>query len=123
VTVADRTTAETAIVETVLDYFEGWFDGDAARMERPLQPDLAKRALATDGRTLDETTADWMIEATGRGVGRERDPGDRGIEVEVEDIHGTIANATVRSSVYREYVQLVRTSQGWRIVNALWGPS
>jgi len=68
VTVADRTTAETAIVETVLDYFEGWFDGDAARMERALHPSLAKRALATDGRTLDETTADWMIEATGRGV-------------------------------------------------------
>jgi Putative lumazine-binding len=123
VTVADRTTAETAIVETVLDYFEGWFDGDAARMERALHPDLAKRALATDGRTLDETTADWMIEATGRGVGRDRDPGDRRIDVEVEDIHGTIANATVRSSVYREYVQLVRTPEGWRIVNALWGPS
>ena len=122
-TVGEHTTLEAAVVSTVLDYFEGWFDGDAARMERALHPDLAKRALATDGRTLDETTAEWMIEATAGGAGRERDPGDRGIEVEVEDIHGTIANATVRSSVYREYVQLVRTPEGWRIVNALWGPS
>ena len=54
--VDERTTAETAVVSAVLDYFEGWFDGDAARMERALHPDLAKRALATDGRTLDETT-------------------------------------------------------------------
>ena len=55
-----------------------------------------------------------------RAVGRERDPGDRRIAVTVEDIHGTIANATVRSTVYREYVQLVRTPEGWRIINAPW---
>ena len=110
----------SAIVACVLDYFEGWFDGDAERMERALHPGLAKRALEDDGRTLDETTAEWMIDATARGVGRERDPGDRGIEVEVEDVYETIANVTVRSAVYREYVQLVRTGDGWRIVNALW---
>ena len=111
---------EKAIVGCVLDYFEGWFDGDAARMERALHPKLAKRALMNDGRTLDETPADWMIDATARGVGRQRDPGDRGIEVQVEDVCGTIANVTVRSAVYREYVQLARTDEGWRIVNTLW---
>jgi len=120
ISVDERTTADAAIVKAVLDYFEGWFDGDAARMERALHPGLAKRSLKPDGRTLDETTADWMIEATGRGVGRERDPGDRRIEVEVDDVYGTIATATVRSAVYREYVQLVRTPEGWKIVNALW---
>ena len=119
-TVDERTAAEAAIVSAVLDYFEGWFDGDAARMERALHPGLAKRRLAQDGRTLDETAAESMIDATARGVGRERDPGDRQIEVEVEDVYGTIANVTVRSAVYREYVQLVRTPEGWKIVNALW---
>lgn len=119
-TVEERTSAETAIVNAVLDYFEGWFDGDVARMERALHPGLAKRALEQDGRTLNETTAEWMIDATARAVGRERDPGDRGIEVEVVDVYGTIANATVRSAVYREYVQLVRTPEGWKIVNTLW---
>jgi Putative lumazine-binding len=118
--VEERTTAEAAIVSAVLDYFEGWFDGDAGRMERALHPGLAKRSLDKDGRTLNETTAEWMIEATGRGVGRERDPGDRRIEVEVEDLYETIANATVRSAVYREYVQLARTTDGWKIVNTLW---
>ena len=120
ISVDERTTAEAAIVNAVLDYFEGWFDGDQARMERALHPGLAKRSLKPDGRTLDETTAEWMIGATGRGVGRERDPGDRQIEVEVVDVYSTIATATVRSAVYREYVQLVRTPEGWKIVNALW---
>jgi ribosomal protein S12 methylthiotransferase accessory factor YcaO len=118
--VEERTTAEAAIVSAVLDYFEGWFDGDAERMERALHPGLAKRSLEKDGRTLNETSAEWMNDATARGVGRERDPGDRRIEVEVNDIHGTIANATVRSAVYREYVQLVQTTEGWKIVNTLW---
>ena len=117
--VDERTAAEAAIVSVVLDYFEGWFDGDASRMERALHPGLAKRSLDQDGRTLNETTAAWMIAATARGVGA-RDPGDRRIEVEVEEVYGTIASATVRSAVYREYVQLVRTPKGWRIVNALW---
>jgi putative lumazine-binding protein len=118
--VEERTAAETAIVSVVLDYFEGWFDGDAARMELALHPGLAKRSLEQDGPALNEATAASMIAATARGLGRERDPGDRRIDVEVEDVYGTIASATVRSAVYREYVHLVRTPEGWKIVNALW---
>jgi hypothetical protein len=109
---------EAEIVACVLDYFEGWFDGEPTRMKRALHPGLAKRALLDDEQSLNETTAQWMIEATGRGVGKARDPGR--IEVEVEDVYGSIANATVRSAVYREYVQLARTQDGWKIVNALW---
>ncbi len=118
--VDERTAVEAAVVNAVLDYFEGWFDGDTGRVERALHPGLAKRSLQTDGQTLDETTAEWMIEATARGVGREQSRGDDQIEVTVEDVHGPIANATARSALYREYVQLVRTPEGWKIVNALW---
>jgi hypothetical protein len=116
VTVDDR----AAIVAAVLDYFEGWFDGDASRMARALHPGLAKRGLEDGARTLDETTAEQMVDATGRGVGRARDPGDRRIEVTVVDVYGAIASATVSSAVYHEYVHLVRTPDGWKIVNALW---
>jgi hypothetical protein len=116
--VEERTAEEAAIVAAVLDYFEGWFGGNAGRMERALHPALAKRSLEQDGRTLNETTAEWMIDATTRGLGRARDPGE--IEVEVEDVHEDIASATVRSAVYREYVQLVRTRDGWKVANVLW---
>ena len=63
-----------------------------------------------------------MVEATARGVGAKRatTPEDRAIEVEIDDAYQWIASVTVRSSVYREYLHLVRTSQGWKIVNALW---
>jgi len=112
-----------AVVRTALDYFEGWFDGDAARIERALHPELAKRSLgqASSGtERLATLTARQMVEATARGEGKREDPGDRHIEVEVEHLHGTIANATVRSAVYVEYLQLVHTRDGWKSVNALW---
>jgi Putative lumazine-binding len=111
---------EESITRAVLDYFDGWFDGDVGRMERALHPGLAKRSLEPDGWALNETSADWMIDATASGRGREQDPGDRRIDVQVVDVHGSIANATVRSTVYREYVQLARTRDGWKIVNTLW---
>ena len=111
------------VTRVVLDYFEGWFDGDVARMRRALHPELAKRTLGPDGSaaaTLRTTTARRMLDLTASGEGRREDPGDRRIEVEVEDMHETIANVTVRSAVYREYLQLARTGDGWKIVNALW---
>jgi hypothetical protein len=109
-------TEQELITRTALDYFEGWFDGDAERMRRALHPGLAKRALDEDG-TLNETTAAWMIEATAEERGKRN-----GVEIDVEvvDVYGDIATAVVRSSVYREYLHLLRTDEGWKIVNALW---
>ena len=109
-------TERAAIVATVLDYFEGWFDGDAARMERALHPALAKR-----GPELRTVTKKQMVAWTAEGEGKAEDPGPgRRIDVTVVDVHGDIASAFVDSDIYREYVHLVRTDDGWRIVNALW---
>jgi hypothetical protein len=107
-----------AIERTVRDYFEGWFDGDAARMERALHPGLAKRALGADA--LNEDTAATMIHATAEGQGRRNDPDERLVEIDVVDVHGQIATVVVHSRIYREYLHLGRTEQGWKIVNALW---
>jgi len=114
---------EAAIVAAALDYYEGWFEGDAARMERALHPELVKRSLADDGSGVDTMTAQEMIDATAGGVGKKRDKsigGDRRIETSVDDVHGGIASVTVHSAVYVDYLQLARTREGWKIVNVLW---
>jgi hypothetical protein len=111
---------EAQIKSTVLDYFEGWFDGDAARMERALHPGLAKRSLGDDASSLDSDSAQEMIEATAAGRGRGRDPGNRELEVRVVEVCEEIATVVVHSNVYREYLHLARTREGWKIVNALW---
>ena len=115
---------EAAVVAAALDYFEGWFEGDATRMERALHPGLAKRSLGqgdadpVEVRTL---TKERMVELTAAGGGRDKSPdGGLRIDVEVVDLYGNVATAVVRSAVYREYLHLVRTDGGWKIVNVLW---
>jgi hypothetical protein len=110
---------EAAVVAAALDYFEGWFDGDVQRMDRALHPDLVKRS---SGEKLSVTTKERMLELTAAGDGAE-DGKDRRLDVSIEDLHGDIASVTVRSAVYREYLHLVRTRDGWKIANALWRPA
>jgi hypothetical protein len=114
---------DAAIRACLLDYFEGWFDGDAERMDRALHPGLAKHALGqgpTREEILDVTTKDEMVKATERGQGRQRDLPDRAIRIDVTGVSGDIASATVLSAVYVEYALLARTSEGWRIMSTLW---
>jgi hypothetical protein len=112
-----------AIRRCLLDYFEGWFDGDAVRMDRALHPGLAKHSLGQDpdrSETLDVTTRNEMVEATGQGRGRLRDVPDRGIRIEIASVSGDIASVIVHSAVYVEYALVARTGDGWRITSTLW---
>jgi Putative lumazine-binding len=119
-TAANDVDVERSIVGAALDYYEGWFDGDAARMERALHPDLVKRSLANDGFSVETISAREMVDATADGVGKSRDPGDRRIVVRVDHMYGDIATVTITSAVYVDYLQLVSTRLGWKIVNVLW---
>ena len=112
-------TEHEPITQTVLDYFDGWFDGDAIRMERALHRDLVKRRA---GEELGATTKQRMIELTESGEGTS-DAADRRIDVTVENVYGDIASVTVCSAPYHEYLHLVRTEDGWKIANALFCPT
>ena len=64
---------EDAIKKTALDYGQGWYEGNAERMERALHPDLAKRVLLPDPRSgkgkIDHMSALSLIQATRKGGG------------------------------------------------------
>jgi tRNA nucleotidyltransferase/poly(A) polymerase len=92
-------------------------------LDRALHPALAKRSFRQVDRNAAEmgtVTKEQMVAWTAEGEGKNEDPGDRRIEVDVVDLHGNIATVIVRSAVYREYLHLVRIDDGWKIVNALW---
>lgn len=110
-----------AVEACVRDYFESWFDGDVDRMAGALHPALAKRAFGQDPeRTpeIDESPADEMIAATAAGRGRIR-KGDR-LDIRIADSGAGIASAIVHADHYVEYLHLIDTPDGWRIINALW---
>ena len=105
------------------DYIEGWFDGDAARMERALHPELVKRCRGIEGDdpdALETLSATEMIDATADGEGQREDAPDRQIEIKIEYLSGDIASVTCRCHVFVDLLQLIRMPEGWRIVNAVW---
>jgi hypothetical protein len=121
--VAEPATADDleAIEVTVRDYYEGWFTADAQRMTRAIHPALAKRAYG-QGRDrapeLDETTAEEMIAATAAGRGVDR--GGETLDIRVAEASAGIASVNVYADHYVDFLHLVMTPDGWRIVNALW---
>ena len=89
----------------MLDYVEGWFDGDAVRVERALQPELVKRCRGIEGDdpdVLETLTQREMVNATAQEVGRGEDADDRQISVEItylgENIPARPACATATST-------------------------
>jgi len=114
---------EDAIRAATSDYIEGWFDGDAARMERALHPELAKRCRGIEGDdpdALETLSATEMIDATADGEGRREDAPDRQIEMKIEYLSGDIASVTCLCHTHVDLLQLIRMPEGWRIVNAVW---
>lgn len=112
-------TDEELITRAVYDYFEGWFDGDAARMDRALHPDLVKRSPGEEDMAI--FTKERMVDLTARGEGK-GEAADRRLQVTIADVWDVIASVIVHSAPYREYIHMVRTPGGWKITNTLYMP-
>lgn len=113
-----------AIRAAALDYIEGWYEGNAERMERALHPDLAKRIVITsqqNGRSrLDQMGALGLVQAT-RGGGGQKTPKDRQLkEVTILDVFGGAASVKVSASDWVDYMHLAKYNGRWVIVNVLW---
>lgn len=116
--------AHAPLVTTALDYIEGWYSGDAARMERALHPDLAKRVLKRlpDGRRrVEHIGALGLVQATRSRAGQQPETARR--EVKVLDVFRGAASLRVDAEQWIDYLQLSETEPGrWQIVNVLWEP-
>ena len=117
--------AEAAITQACLDYVEGWFTGDAARMEKALCPEFAKCMVAKmpNGREfLQPAPYIGMIEWTRMGVGK-ADPAAMNIVVKVLDIDENIAVAKITNTKFIDIVHVAKINDEWKIVNVLWRPT
>jgi len=113
-----------AIRETALDYWEGWFEGNAERMQRSLHPDLAKRSIKQDPQTgkeyLYHLTQETMVTATRAGEGTATPPDKRYVTLDIMDKYETIACVKCESYDYVEYLSLAKYEGRWVIVNSLY---
>ena len=112
------------IRRAVLDYVNGWYEGDAARMERALHSDLAKRIWRPDpergGGRMENQTAMTLVQGTRRGWGRQTPEPLRRREVEILEIFGNAASARARMTDWIDLMHLARVNGEWTIVNVLW---
>ncbi len=119
---------EAGVLIAVDDYFGGWFAADAIQMGRALHPSLVKRGLQDGEPEPDKqspsgwqpTTREMMLKWTAEGAGQQIPPTDRHWKARVMEIRGNAATAVVHSVPYIEYLHLIRTPDGWRIIASLW---
>ena len=112
-----------AIRATALDYIDGWYAGDAARMERALHPELAKRIVMTDaqGRSrLGQQSAMTLVQNTQRGGGKDTPADKRKDEVRILDVYQNAASVRVQASSWVDYLHVAKSNGRWVIVNVLW---
>jgi hypothetical protein len=122
---AAQTAADSAAIRaTAHDYIQGWYAGDAPRMERSLHPDLAKRIVERrrdDGRsTIDHMTAATLIAQTARGGGRDTPAERRRDDVRILDVFGNAASVRVDAHGWVDYMHLGKIDGEWKIINVLW---
>ena len=89
-------------------------------MDRSLHDDLVKRIPIKDSSDIDITLRmvpkSRMVELTGKGGG---ETPNAEYQIFVDDIEKNIATARVLSLEYLDYLHLVKTNEGWQIVNIL----
>jgi hypothetical protein len=112
-----------AIKQTALDYIEGWYEGNADRMERALHPDLAKRIVNTNDRgrsRLDQMGALGLIQGTRAGYGKNTPKEKQLKDVTILDIFGNAASVKIVATDWIDYLHVAKYNGHWVIVNVLW---
>jgi hypothetical protein len=123
-TATRRAVDEVAIRRAALDYAEGWYEGDAARMERCLHSNLAKRHLKVDGDSggtvLEHFTKEDMVRFTREGGGSNTPRELLRYEIEVIEVLQEVALVRCETALFVDFLQLVHDDGEWLIVNVLY---
>lgn len=109
----------------VLDYLEGFYQGDTARIVRGVHPEVHKYGYY---RKQGETTYAGepmsfaeMIDYARRVRARGRPaPADAPREVVIYDVQDRTASARLRAWWGTDYLLLARQDDGWKVTHVLW---
>ncbi len=114
-----------AIRATALDYIEGWYMGNADRMERALSGHIAKRMVVTDtsGRSrLVDMTALELVQGVRAGGGTHTPKAEQRTDVTILDVFRNAGVVKIDAGAWIDYLQVAKWNGRWVIVNVLWKP-
>jgi hypothetical protein len=112
-----------AIKRAALNYAEGWYEGNAEKMESSLHPDLAKRIARSNEKgqsRLDQMSAMTLVQGTRAGSGRQTPKDEQQKDVTVLDVTGGAATVKLEMRDWVDYMHIARFNGKWLIVNVLW---
>ena len=113
-----------AITKTALNYIEGWYEGNAGRMESALHPELAKRMIYTDPKTghsqFNHMGAMALVQGTRRGGGSQTPKEKQLKEVTILDRFNNAAVVKIVASDWIDYLSVAKFNGEWKIINVLW---
>ena len=120
---SDLKADSAAIIETALNYGDGWYSGDAARMEKAIHPDLNKICpvvMPQTGKTyLIISSWSGLVEPARAKAGL-MEESKRKISVKVLKINDNVACAKITTAQFNDYLEMVKFDGQWKIVNVLW---
>ena len=113
-----------AVRRAALDYLEGFYEGDASKLERSVRPEVVKYGFGrgSDGGVSGSVmTFEQMLSfaASVKASGRTR-PASDPKEVEILDILDQTAAVKVTAYWGSDYMQLAKYDGKWMILHVLW---
>ena len=113
-----------AVRRAAMDYIEGFYEGDTAKLVRSVHPSVHKYGYARRGageyEGMQMTWEGFMRYANGVKAGRTRTPADAPKRVELFDVQDQTASAKVTAWWGTDYLLLARRDGRWMITHVLW---
>ena len=112
-----------AIKRTALNYAEGWYEGNADKMESALHPDLAKRIVRTNDKGqsgLGQMSAMSLVQGTRGGSGKQTPAAEQQKDVTILDMIGGAATVKMEMRDWVDYMHIGKFNGKWVIINVLW---
>lgn len=115
-----------AVRAAALDYVEGWYEGNAERMQRAVHPRLAKRIIAfskdirKNENVLNEMNGEQLVDGTRKGYGKGT-PVEKQIKnITILSLYNNSASVKAEMGEWIDFMHLGRWNGEWKIINVLW---
>ena len=106
---------------TVTDYIEGYYAGDAARMEKSIHPHYLKHVISvSDGRLrMTEKTGLQMVQDVRQNGPADQPKSEQKEEITVFEVANDMASVKLVTPHWTDYMTLAKWNGEWKIVSVV----
>jgi hypothetical protein len=115
-----------AVRAAALDYVEGWYDGNAERMEKAVHPKLAKRIIGwskdhtKNENVLGEMNGTQLVDGTRKGFGKGIPKEEQIKNITILSMYNNTASVKAEMKDWIDFMHIGRWNGEWKIINVLW---